>query len=160
MALIAYPSFKRVALKPRNFVFPVLFGLLAVASARTANAVTVKCGTLIDGLASVPQKHVLIEVSGNRITALRRYDATVAELDPDTIDLSRETCLPGLIDLHVHYIKTAPDAIELEAKPLLPATADTFRRALNFGFTAVRNLGSSTVWPSDVEIRRAIEHSL
>jgi len=143
----------------RNFVFPILIGLLAVASARTASAVTVKCGTLIDGLADVPQKHVLIEVSGNRITALRRYDA-IAELDPETIDLSRETCLPGLIDLHVHYIKTAPDAIDLEAKPLQPATADTFRRALNFGFTAVRNLGSGTVWPSDVEIRRAIEHSL
>jgi imidazolonepropionase-like amidohydrolase len=106
-----------------------------------------KCGTLIDGLAGAPHEHVLIEVSGNRITALRPYDATIAELDPDTIDLSRETCLPGLIDLHVHYIKTAPDAIELEAKPLEPATADAFRRALNFGFSAVRNLGSDTVRP-------------
>lgn len=60
----------------------------------------------------------------------------------------------------MHYIRTAPNAVNLEAKPLQPATADTFRRALNFGFTAVRNLGSPTVWPSDVEIRKDIEHSV
>jgi imidazolonepropionase-like amidohydrolase len=115
---------------------------------------------LIDGLASGPQKRVLIEFSGNRITGLRNYDATAPSTDPETVDLSRETCLPGLIDVHVHYIKTAPGEKELTTKPLQPATAEIFRRALNFGFTTVRNLGSSTVWPSDVEVRKAIENFL
>jgi imidazolonepropionase-like amidohydrolase len=60
----------------------------------------------------------------------------------------------------VHYIKVEPGAKMLQTKPLQPATAENFRRALNFGFTTVRNLGSSTVWPSDVEIRKDIENSL
>jgi imidazolonepropionase-like amidohydrolase len=139
----------------------VLVGLFATSIAPLSAAVTLKCGTLIDGIANVPQKQVLIVVSGNKITDLRHYDATTTlSGDPEIIDLSRETCLPGLIDVHVHYIKVAPGAKMLQTKPLQPATAENFRRALNFGFTTVRNLGSSTVWPSDVEIRKDIENSL
>jgi imidazolonepropionase-like amidohydrolase len=145
-------------LKLSNFVFSVVFGAITLASVLNASVVTVKCGALIDGVTDVEQTNVLIELSGNIITGLRPFNAT-ADVNP-TIDLSRETCLPGLIDLHVHYIKTSSNAPVAAAKPLQPATADTFRRALNFGFTAVRNLGSDTVWPSDVEIRKAIEHSV
>jgi imidazolonepropionase-like amidohydrolase len=148
-------------LKPGNLNRLVLVGLFATSIAPRSAAVTLKCGALIDGVASIPQTHVLIVLSGNKITDIRNYDATTAPPgDPDVIDLSRETCLPGLIDVHVHYIKTASGAKTLETKPLQPATADNFRRALVFGFTTVRNLGSSTVWPSDVEIRKAIEGSL
>lgn len=151
---------ERSSFNLRKFICSALVGLFAMASAPRAVGVALKCGTLIDGLASAPQKHILIELSANRIIGLRTYDATTPSRDPETVDLSRETCLPGLIDVHVHYIKTAPGAKELTAKPLQPATADNFRRALNFGFTTVRNLGSSTVWPSDVEVREAIENSL
>jgi len=48
----------------------------------------------------------------------------------------------------------------MEAKPLQPTTADNLRRALNFGFTTVRHLGSLTVWPSDVDIRKEIENGI
>ena len=48
----------------------------------------------------------------------------------------------------------------MEAKPLQPTTADNFRRTLNFGFTTVRNLGSLTVWPSDVDVRKEIENGI
>ena len=138
----------------------ILFGLFATSTAPGLAAVTLKCGTLIDGIASVPQKNVLIVLSGNKITELRSYDPTAAPSnDPEIIDLSRETCLPGLIDVHVHYIEPS-SAKKLETKPLQPATADNFRRALSFGFTSVRNLGSSTVWPSDVEVRKDINDSV
>jgi imidazolonepropionase-like amidohydrolase len=148
-------------LKPGYLNRLVLVCLFATSIAPRSVAVTLKCGTLIDGVASVPQMHVLIVVSGNKVTDLRHYDATTTlSGDPEIIDLSRETCLPGLIDVHVHYIKIAPGAKMLQTKPLQPATAENFRRALNFGFTTVRNLGSSTVWPSDVQIRKDIENSL
>ena len=113
----------------------ILFGLFATSTAPGLAAVTLKCGTLIDGIASVPQKNVLIVLTGNKITELRNYDPTAAPSnDPEIIDLSRETCLPGLIDVHVHYIEPAPGAKKLDTKPLQPATADNFRRALRFGF--------------------------
>ena len=139
----------------------ILLGLFATSGAPGLAGVTLKCGTLIDGIASVPQKNVLIVLTGNKITELRSYDPTAAPSnDPEIIDLSRETCLPGLIDVHVHYIEPTPGAKKLDTKPLQPATADNFRRALRFGFTSVRNLGSSTVWPSDVEVRKAINDSV
>ena len=74
-----------------------LLGLFATAIAPQIGAVTLKCGTLIDGITSVPQKHVLIVLAGNKITDVRNYDPTAAASnDPALIDLSRETCLPGL----------------------------------------------------------------
>ncbi len=137
-----------------------LVGLFATLIAPRVGAVTLKCGALIDGIASVRQKYVLIVLSGNKITDLRHYDpAAPPSDDPAIIDLSRETCLPGLIDVHVHYIEPALGAKNLE-KPLQPATADNLRRALGFGFTTVRNLGSATVWPFDVKIRNAIDDSI
>lgn len=39
-------------------------------------------------------------------------------------------------------------------------TTDNLERMLRFGFTTIRNLGSTTVWPSDVELRRAVEKEL
>ena len=137
-----------------------LLGLFATSVAPQLGAVTLKCGTLIDGIATLPQKHVLIVLSGNKITGLQNFDPAAAPSDdPAIIDLSRETCLPGLIDVHVHYIEPASGAKNL-VKPLQPATADNLRRALGFGFTTVRNLGSATVWPFDVKIRNAINDSI
>ena len=60
----------------------------------------IHCGTLIDGKRDQPRKSVFFEIQGERITAIPAAVPRNAHL----IDLSNETCLPGLIDTHTHVL--------------------------------------------------------
>jgi imidazolonepropionase-like amidohydrolase len=138
-----------------------VLALLATSGFCEAEPTTLKCGTLMDGISNLARKHVLIQLKGNKIAGMTSYDpSSLPSPHSDVIDLSNETCLPGLIDVHVHLIKTDPQTSPDDAKPSLSVTADNMRRMLNYGFTTVRNLGSPTVWPSDVEIRKQVEKGI
>jgi hypothetical protein len=43
---------------------------------------------------------------------------------------------------------------------LEPVTKAYFARALNFGFTTLRELGSDAIWPSDINVRKQIDDGL
>src|SRR5947207_166337 len=77
---------------------PALLALapLAVQGATTA----VQCGHLVDvrALQVLDQRTIVIE--GNRIA--RVAAGFEAPVDSTVIDLRSQTCMPGLIDLHVH----------------------------------------------------------
>ena len=66
----------------------------------------IRCGTFIDGVSAVPRKDILLRVEGNRLaTVSENGRAFTQQSTAKIIDLSTATCLPGLIDVHVHLIE-------------------------------------------------------
>src|SRR5436190_16105397 len=125
----------------------------------------IRAGTLIDGVSNTTHTNQLIFISGDRID--RVADGTVSVPgDARVLDLSRATVLPGLIDAHTHIFlwgedpqKGGYDANILKAGIALRAARATFaaRRALEQGFTALRDLETEGAGYGDVEIKQAIE---
>jgi len=142
-------------------------GLLpAQGGSPAAGALTViRAGTLIDGVSETPRKNQLIFVQGQRIEKVT--DGTAATpADAKVIDLSNATVLPGLIDSHTHIFlwgedpaKGGYDANILKAGIALRAARATIaaRRALEQGFTTLRDVETEGAGFGDVEIKQAIE---
>ena len=133
-------------------------------SAAAAPVTVIRAGTLIDGTSGTPSKNRLIFVRGERIEKVEDGSAAVPT-DAKLIDLSNATVLPGLIDAHTHIFlwgenpdKGGYDANILKAGIALRAARATFacRRALEQGFTTLRDLETEGAGYGDVEIKQAI----
>lgn len=136
---------------------------LGEAKAQTAKAVFLKCGALVDGKSETARKNVVIAVQGDRI-----HEVGGAAAGADVIDLSHETCLPGLIDTHTHVLLqgdiTAADYDEqllkqsTEYRAIL-ATVNV-RRALEYGFTTIRDVETEGAGYADVDVKKAINNGV
>jgi imidazolonepropionase-like amidohydrolase len=125
----------------------------------------IRAGTLIDGSNAQPRKNQLIFVRANRIEKVTEASAQIPA-GAAVIDLSSATVLPGLIDSHTHIFlwgedpaKGGYDANILNAGIALRAARATFacRRALDQGFTTIRDLETEGAGYGDIEIKQAIE---
>lgn len=125
----------------------------------------IKTGTLIDGVSDAPRQNQLIFVRGERIEKVADASAAIPA-DANVIDLSRATVLPGMIDAHTHIFlwgedpaKGGYDANILKAGIALRAARATFacKRALEQGFTTLRDVETEGAGYGDVEIKQAIE---
>ena len=76
------------------------------APAGSKSRVIIRCGTLIDGKSEQPMKDVRIVVEGEKVVTLMQARGAAGEQggSEQVIDLSQETCLPGLIDAHTHVL--------------------------------------------------------
>jgi imidazolonepropionase-like amidohydrolase len=156
----------------KGFAFLSLALLLAVTAvraqspARSPEQITViRAGTVIDGSNGSPRKNQLIFVRGNRIEKLTEGAAQIPG-GATVIDLSSATVLPGLIDSHTHIFLWGEDPAKggydeniLKAGIALRAARATFacRRALEQGFTTIRDLETEGAGYGDIEIKQAIE---
>ena len=136
--------------------------LLAAASVR-AQVTVIKAGTLIDGTSAQPKKNQTIVIRGNRIESVGGDAATAA--GARVIDLSNMTVLPGMIDTHTHIFLQGEDPaeggydIQLLKYPLAyraARAAVSARRALEQGFTAIRDVETEGAGYGDVGIKMAI----
>ncbi len=133
---------------------------LAAALLWPAQAATViDCGQLLDVKSGVLRSAVRVVVEGNRFARVAS-DAPLPA-DAQRIDLSQATCLPGLIDMHVHLThETAKqadsfrDALSLNPADLAYRSVHYAERTLLAGFTSVRDLGASD--GLNIALKRAI----
>ena len=130
------------------------------------------CGHVWDGKTGNLAGPNVIMVEAGRIVAVEELHS--GSNFPDTsvkgpsINLVKETCLPGLIDTHTHVLLqgdiTAADYDEqlLKQSPeyrTILATVNA-RRALEYGFTTIRDVETEGAGYADVDVKKAIENGV
>src|SRR6476646_1400551 len=134
-------------------------------TAPAPSVTVIRAGVLIDGKSDQPRRDQVIVVRGNRIESVS--DAATAKIPAGaaTIDLSHSTVLPGLIDSHTHVFLQGEDpslggydANILKYPLAFRAARATVaaRRALEQGFTTLRDLETEGAGYGDVGIKEAI----
>ncbi|HEV8117971.1 MAG TPA: amidohydrolase family protein [Thermoanaerobaculia bacterium] len=153
---------------------PAVLLLLAAAAAAVAAAqsapspavTVIRAGTLIDGKSGSPRRDQVIVIRGNRIESAGDAGKTPIPEGAAVIDLSRATVLPGMIDAHTHIFLQGEDPaeggydIQLLKYPIAyraARAAVAARRALDQGFTTIRDVETEGAGYGDVGIKMAIE---
>jgi imidazolonepropionase-like amidohydrolase len=144
-----------------------LWTLIWVAAVSAQTPVTViRAGTLIDGTSATPRKDQVIVIRGNRIESVGDAASAKVPAEAKVLDLSNATVLPGLIDAHTHIFLQGEipaeggyDAQLLKHGLAFRAVraAVSARRALEQGFTTIRDVETEGAGYGDVGIRQAIE---
>ena len=115
-----------------------------------------RCGSLWDGKSDQLQRNVIVAGDGVRISGMGQ---NVPAARGEVLDLSGETCLPGLIDVHTHVLLQGEDLAEQAKESVSSRTirgVTSARKALEYGFTSIRDLNNMGVGYADVDIRLAI----
>ena len=126
----------------------------------------IRAGSLIDGKSEKPRHDQVIIIYGNRIEGVSDAASAKIPAGASVIDLSKATVLPGLIDSHTHIFLQGEDPAQggyeaniLKAPLALRAARATVavRRALEQGFTTLRDVETEGAGYGDVGIKQAIE---
>ncbi|MBS0612405.1 MAG: amidohydrolase family protein [Proteobacteria bacterium] len=131
-----------------NVVFASIIGAPVTAAASTTAAPAVvralQCGHAIDTIAGKLLGPTTIVVDDGRIRQV--FAGATSPPGAEIIDLSSQTCMPGLIDSHTHLsmqfsASTYSDEFRWNLADRVLRAPLYARRTLLAGFTTVRNLG-------------------
>ena len=150
--------------------------LLLVCAALVASAIAqetspprvtvIRAGTLIDGKSDKARHDQIIVIRGNLVESVSGAAGAKIPSGAAVIDLSQKTVLPGLIDSHTHIFLQGEDPAQggydaniLSAPLALRAARATVsaRRALEQGFTTLRDVETEGAGYGDIGIKQAIE---
>lgn len=124
--------------------------LAAVPHAPDAGSLAIRCGALIDGVSAAARRDVTVVIRDGRIERLEPGPRHAAGLP--WLDLAGYTCLPGLIDLHVHINEQPGDTADLSVyygrsdAEVAAIGRENARATLLAGFTSLRNVGTYIAW--------------
>src|SRR5256885_3818325 len=139
--------------------------LCGVAALAQSNVTVIRAGTLIDGKADRPRPNQVIVIRGNRIESVSDASSAKIPAGASEMDLSKQTVLPGLIDSHTHIFLQGEDPAKggYDANILMQGLAlravragVAARRALEQGFTTLRDVETEGAGYGDVGIKQAI----
>jgi imidazolonepropionase-like amidohydrolase len=137
--------------------------LLFIPVADAADGYAIRAARAIDGVSDAPLLNAVILVEDGTISAIgtnidvpRGYEI---------IDLGDATLLPGFIDAHTHIMADGAedygDMLYRNSTPYRAIMAvAAVRKALEFGFTSLRDVGSEGALYADVDVRNAINSGL
>jgi imidazolonepropionase-like amidohydrolase len=126
----------------------------------------VRAGVLIDGRSNTARHDQVIVIRGDRIESVSDASRAAVPKDAAMIDLSKKTVLPGLIDSHTHIFLQGEVPSEGGYDVQLLKQGISFRaaratvsarRALEQGFTTIRDCETEGAGYGDVEIKQAID---
>ncbi|MBV8049864.1 MAG: amidohydrolase family protein [Acidobacteriaceae bacterium] len=155
----------------QSFASLLLLGFtLLSAQAQEAPALhaftVIRAGTLIDGESDSVKHDQIIIIRGDRVDSLGDAGSAKVPSGATVIDLSHATVLPGMTDAHTHIFLQGEDPAQggYDANILYPPLAlraaratVAVRRALEQGFTTLRDLETEGAGYGDVGIKEAIE---
>ena len=130
-----------------------------------AGVTVIRAGTLIDGKSDKPRANQVIVIRGNRIESVSDASSAKIPAGASEMDLSKQTVLPGLIDSHTHIFLQGEDPAKggYDANILTQGLAlravragVAARRALEQGFTTLRDVETEGAGYGDVGIKQAI----
>jgi imidazolonepropionase-like amidohydrolase len=139
------------------------------ASAADRRPLVIRALWLIDGTSDKPRRNVQIVIRGNRIVDVIPANSPSLPADADVIDLGSATVLPGLIDTHTHIFLQGEDPaaggydVQLLKYPASYRAARAVvsaRRALEQGFTSIRDMETEGAGYGDVGIKKAINEGI
>jgi imidazolonepropionase-like amidohydrolase len=156
----------------KNFCWVLFFVVCVSAFAQEPShsaeqaVIVIRAGTLIDGRSNTPRRDQVIVLRGNQVESVSGAVNEKIPAGATVIDLSKATVLPGLIDCHTHIFLQGEDPAQggydaniLNAPLALRAARATVaaRRALEQGFTTLRDVETEGAGYGDVGIKQAIE---
>src|SRR6184192_3804047 len=127
--------------------------------------VIVRAGSLIDGTSTRPLRNPEIVIRGNRIVDVYTAGTRPRPSGARVIELGSATVLPGLIDCHTHIFLQGevPAAggydvqlLKFPASYRVARAIVAARRALEQGFTTIRDVETEGAGYGDVGIKQAI----
>jgi imidazolonepropionase-like amidohydrolase len=139
----------------RKLCFSFVLLLAATVGASAAPGGAVRCGKLLDVRTGQLLSDQVVTFDGDGIIV---SVAPASSAVVSTIDLSKATCLPGLIDVHTHVTGDPGDIGYRGLGISIPRQAVTgvknARLTLHAGFTTIRNVGAQNF--TDVAVRDGV----
>ena len=146
-------------------IFFLVVGAWAQTPTANAGAVTViRAGNLIDPTSGQSKSNQVIVIRGNRVESVGDASSPLPS-GAKLIDLSNATVLPGMIESHTHMFLQGEDPalggydIQLLKFPIAYRAARatvSARRALEQGFTTIRDMETEGAGYGDVGIKMAV----